>query len=149
MKVLYNKCSTNQKFQQCKVRCVITGKQCANYTRFKYCKLHYKIYKEYCHLYHLYNRRDSYSTVPIHVLARVEYELRQNFEYMFNIECDYGHEKWKKFLKSKFEIVEKRRTVEYFQIDYDNLDLKRFDYLNLIVRNKKINFFRNNDFQKF
>lgn len=87
---------------RCDAVCLITGKQCYKYTKYKYCTTHYNILKQFCNKYHLLNLKHTkqYKHTSLHTLALVEYIMRLKFKKMFNMKDDVGHTKWMEYLKS-------------------------------------------------
>ena len=54
---------------RCDAVCLITGKQCYKYTKYKYCTTHYNILKQFCNKYHLLNLKPvSYTHLADFVL---------------------------------------------------------------------------------
>lgn len=120
-----------QNYHKCQAINLGNFTQCNKLTTTRYCYNHYRIYKEYCRLYHIYHLRKKYSNVPVSTIAKVEHELRNNFEIQFNLQTDEGHSKWKQFLRNQFE--DKKEGV--WNNNNNCLDTKtindKFDYLNL------------------
>lgn len=105
---LYNKHFIKQELKQCKVRWVITTKQCANYTWFKYCKSHYKYINSIviCIIY-------TTNVIDILLFPYTFWiESNMNFDKLSNIclilNVIMGHEKRKNFWKQNLKLRRKK-----------------------------------------
>lgn len=132
---------------QCEASCLISGNRCKKLSKFRYCKNHHKILKQFCKTYHLVGLADNpkYSGISLETLALVEYIMRMKYKLMFNIEDDYGHLKWARYLKTliskhdlkyikQFEIYSNKNNSSYNiinNLDKTNLDKRNLEYLDL------------------
>lgn len=92
----------------CKAICTITGTQCKYYTKHTFCKDHHKIFREFCRLYHIFHKRAEFLAEGMQMTDIIETEihLRQQFQLMFQLDPDIGHQQW---------ITNLQRTKEYHQ----------------------------------
>lgn len=78
---------------------MIMDKQCKEYTKFKYCKVHFNEYKIMHAAYHYIDNSNKFEDVELSTLAEVELNMRQLFAMKFNLREDYGHQKWSRYLE--------------------------------------------------
>ncbi|CCU55348.1 unknown similar to AMEV022 [Adoxophyes honmai entomopoxvirus 'L'] len=115
-----------------KCSAIVYNKPCNKLSKYKYCKSHYKIMKEYCALYHYWDKKYEYPDMNISDLIDVEIEMRYNYTRIFNIKNDFNHSKWILFLNSEKEKnYYNNIDIEYTDIIINSYYLKFVEYLNL------------------
>ena len=92
--------------RRCKAICLYSNKQCTKSTTYTYCTSHHRIYKEFWKLYHLYNERFYWKQQGVEISDVIETEivLRERHTRMFQLDPDWGHEKWVLKLKSEQQL---------------------------------------------
>lgn len=115
----YKICTVNIAFNH------ICGKYIKKNERF--CKIHKKEYNMLWREYHLYNCKEYYEKMGLHIYDIIEIEINQrlSFERKFNLGRDYGHHQWLEFLYNKLEDVNYCYSQGYDsyieQLNYENI----------------------------